>query len=241
MFAPPCESEGQHQPRQYMANELETNWQFHTTPTLGQGSQIRRAVALDCEMGVAESGESELIRVTVVDYFSCEVLVDKLVWPDVKMNHYNTRFSGVTRQAMHDARRTKSCLFGRNNARRAVCKFVGPDTIVVGHGVQQDLTSLRWIHPQLIDTLLVERGKRNREEKYQGVDVVDEESQQIERTKPAGGGLSLKALAMHRLNRLIQSKKKGHDNLEDSIATRDILHWNVVQALMLKTQSSESI
>jgi RNA exonuclease 1 len=52
---------------------------------------IRVAVALDCEMGTAASGESELIRVTMVDYFSDEILVDNLVEPGVRMLHLNTR------------------------------------------------------------------------------------------------------------------------------------------------------
>jgi RNA exonuclease 1 len=42
-------------------------------------------------MGTAASGESELIRVTMVDYFSDEILVDNLVEPGVRMLHLNTR------------------------------------------------------------------------------------------------------------------------------------------------------
>jgi DNA polymerase III epsilon subunit-like protein len=40
---------------------------------------------------------------------------------------------------------------------------------------------------------------------------------------------SLKALAKKHLNRDIQTNgKRGHDSLEDAVAARDIVHWNVL-------------
>ncbi len=224
MFAPPCKGEEHHKPQQYSDGELEKLWRFYPTPPRRRKPQIRVAVVIDCEMGVAESGESELIRVSVVDYFSCEVLLDSLVWPDVRMSHYSTMFSGVTRQAMEDARRRRSCIFGRDNARNAVCRFVGPDTVVVGHAAQNDLTSLRWIHPSVVDTLLIELGIRSWEDKAENNDTGNGDSQPT-------GGLSLKALALQRLNRAIQVKRKGHDSLEDAMAARDILHWHIAGAI----------
>lgn len=202
-------------------------------------------------MGTASTGESELIRVSAVDYFSGHVLLDKLVYPDVKMIHFNTRFSGVTRQDMENARRTRSCLMGRSAARKALWEFIGPNTIVIGHGANSDFTSLRWIHPVIIDTYLVEKANRPPEEEKQEKQTeqtpktitVDQELQQDAATTQQGsdekgpaaprqrGGLSLKALAKERLGRDIQIRGKGHDSVEDSIAARDILHWNVCNLL----------
>jgi RNA exonuclease 1 len=182
-------------------------------------------------MGVAESGESELIRVSVVDYFSCEVLLDSLVWPNVSMGYYNTRFSGVSRHAMENARRTRSCIFGRDNARKAVCTFVGPDTVVVGHAAQNDLISLRWIHPSVVDTLVIELGNRFQESKAENNDNGRGTGSEQPKVGIKSGGLSLKALALHRLNRRIQMKGKGHDSLEDAVATRDLLHWHIAKDL----------
>ncbi|KAF5594277.1 RNA exonuclease 3 [Fusarium pseudocircinatum] len=133
------------------------------------------------------------------------VLIDKIVWPDVPMQHLNTKWSGVTWKMMHEARNKRKCVFGWRNARSLIWKFVGPETIVIGHGVKSDLTSLRWIHPRLIDTLIVEGNNRE-----------------------TTTGLSLKKLAEERLGRVIQ-QGKGHDSLEDAIATRDLLHWNVLK------------
>lgn len=194
-------------------------------------------------MGTAESGESELIRVSVVDYFTGTVLLDRLVYPSVKMTHFNTVFTGVTRKAMEDARRKKTCLFGRNKARKAVYELIGPETIVIGHGGHGDFISLRWIHPLVIDTLILEQNKRIDEEiatEMAKAARIEEEPREPsdggeetgEATKPAQkGGLSLKVLARTRLNREIQVKGKGHDSTEDALATRDILHWHIEQAM----------
>jgi hypothetical protein len=38
-------------------------------------------------MGVAYTGESELVRIAAVDYFTGETLLDALVFPQVKMWH----------------------------------------------------------------------------------------------------------------------------------------------------------
>jgi RNA exonuclease 1 len=177
---------------------------MYTTPPTKQAPPIRTAVVLDCEMGVAESGDSELIRLSMVDYFTCEVLIDSLIWPDVKMAHYNTKFSGVTKTMMEHARRSGNCLFGRKKARLEIWKYVGANTIIVAHGGSGDFNALRLIHRTVVDTQLVET-------------LSDEEDK----------GLGLKTLAKARLGREIQIKGRGHDSLEDAIATRDLLHWHM--------------
>ncbi|KAG5925784.1 hypothetical protein E4U42_003936 [Claviceps africana] len=230
----------QHVPHQYKAGELEKNWRLYETPNTPLASHVA-AVVIDCEMGTASSGESELIRISVVDYFTGAVLIDKLVYPSVRMAHYNTRFSGVTRSAMEEARRRNSCFLGRDAARKAVYKFVAPDTVVVGHGANGDLLCLRWIHRVIVDTLLIETNRRQLELLSSGAleDSRSTDTQQeaagadngtgVEGTKkpvlPKEGGLSLKSLALKRLDRVIQVKGRGHDSLEDARATRDLLHW----------------
>ena len=113
--------------------QLESLWNFHATPDMWEYPDIRPVVAIDCEMGTAESGDSELIRITLIDYFSSAVLVDNLVYPDVKIANYNTRYSGVTRRDMNDSLTNGKCLRGKKGAREAVWRFVGRDTVVVGH------------------------------------------------------------------------------------------------------------
>lgn len=111
---------------------------------------------MDCEMGVSITNDSVLIRLSVVDYFTSQVLVDSLVVPDEPILHYNTRFSGVNHAQMMQAQAAGTCLRGTAAARDAAWQFVGPDTIVVVHGGNNDFISMRWIHENIIDTMLVE-------------------------------------------------------------------------------------
>lgn len=113
-------------------------------------------VLVDCEMGMGTTNESLCIRVSVIDYFTAEVLVDKLVFPDEPLQSYNTRFSGVNHAQMARAKASGDCFFGIAAAREAIWKFIGPDTIVVAHSGQNDLNSLRWLHENIVDTQLVE-------------------------------------------------------------------------------------
>jgi RNA exonuclease 1 len=209
-------------------------------------------------MGTAQSGDSELIRVTLIDYFSSEVLVDRLVYPDVAMEHYNTRFSGVTRKQMENARALRQCLMGKKMAREAVWRFVGPHTVVVGHSAHNDLAAMRWIHIVVVDTWLVESEKKKAKEvkakaeaerdgkeqevsqtqssPSKDVDEVQEAQQHKENPKKkvkGSGPLSLKTLTWERLRREIQTAgRRGHDSLEDAIATRDLAHWNVLNKIL---------
>lgn len=101
-------------------------------------------------MGTSFTGDSELIRVSLIDYFSGEILVDSLVYPAVAMQRFNTRHSGMTRGTQEMARRANRCLAGRDGARRRLWRFVGPETAVT-HGGKADLLALRWIHGVAID------------------------------------------------------------------------------------------
>lgn len=204
---PGCVTAEKHTPQDYATGELEREWKLHETPSLLGGSgqtSHRKAVALDCEMGISQHGDSELIRVTAVDYFTGETLVDSLVYPLVPMLHFNTRYSGVDRRMLERARIRKQCIMGRDEARMHLWRFVGPETILVMHGGPSDLMSLRWIHRRIIDTLRVEA---SRKEPIQG--------------------RSLKHLAEVILHTQIQKGRQGHDSLEDSLACRGLLHWYV--------------
>jgi RNA exonuclease 1 len=263
--ADPCSGAYEHIPRMQTLTELSKLYQFHSTPLVSpKQSDVRPAVAIDCEMGTAVSGDSELIRLTLIDYFSGAVLIDKIVEPDVPMLHLNTKYSGVSWAVFNRARRQGISLKGKGGARRAVWKYVGADTIVIGHGITNDLRALRWIHTLVADSMIVETGRMKRKEAetaneeisaqgnlsrsdtaveglVQRLTLVSESqstnispSQLQENTpKPVRvrkpGKLALKTLAKQYLGRDIQTnERKGHDSLEDAIAARDLIHWNVI-------------
>ncbi|KAK1981575.1 hypothetical protein LZ30DRAFT_749978 [Colletotrichum cereale] len=192
-----CTWAPEHLTRDYTPGDLKTRHQYHHTPPHAlldlspAAPPLRRphfAVAIDCEMGTAYDGESELIRVTLVDYLTSEILLDSLVYPQVPMQHYNTKWSGVSRQQMNDARDKGKCIAGGLAAvRDAVWRWVGPDTVVVGHAVHNDLAALRWIHPLVVDSLVLataaraEREKREEEEeKERRAEQGDEEEEEEE-------------------------------------------------------------
>ncbi|KAH6630953.1 hypothetical protein B0J18DRAFT_116805 [Chaetomium sp. MPI-SDFR-AT-0129] len=234
--AAPCTGKEDHDaPRAGEAGAIERRWQFYETPSNTKPSH-RSAVAIDCEMGSAFDDDRELIRLTVIDYFSAEVLIDSLVYPDVPMKHFNTRWSGVTRGDMERSRRRGQCIMGKAAARRAIFRYVGPSTIVVGHGAQNDLSSLRWIHHRVVDSYMVESASRKEAELKAELENAAKEgdgprergldsNQKDGKRNP--DGMSLKALAMKRLGRAIQVGKKGHDSLEDALAARDLIHAHV--------------
>jgi RNA exonuclease 1 len=151
-------------------------------------------------MGLIVSGDSELIRLTAIDFFTKEVLIDRLVNPVTEIKHFNTRYSGVHPRDMAKARRGRTCFFGRDAARAALFSFVGPATTIVVHGGSSDFTALRWIHPRVVDSHILEG--------YFGVKTP--------------GGRSLKNLIKLKLNRDIQNGV-GHDSLEDAFAARELV------------------
>jgi RNA exonuclease 1 len=88
------------------------------------------AVAIDCEMGTARNGDSELIRLSAIDYLTGKVLINNLVKPDQPMLHLNTKWSGVYWDQMNEAIREKTTLKGkashiqsRNNARHVLTLY----------------------------------------------------------------------------------------------------------------------
>ncbi|ROV99011.1 hypothetical protein VSDG_03815 [Cytospora chrysosperma] len=254
MYTPPCKASAQHITAEYKPGELEALYEYHITPAAPPSKSHCLAVAIDCEMGTSITNNSVLIRVTLIDYFTSKVLLDKLVFPDEPILHYNTRFSGVTYAQMAKAKSRGECLYGTAAARQAIWKFVGPETIVVAHGGQNDMSSLRWIHRAIVDTFLVEslpvvqlqkqaREKEAQEKEAQGQAEKStgspkerqrssnpgQQAAKPKTKKPKGSGqFSLKTLTRERLGRDIQMGKLGHDSVEDAIAARDIAHWNVL-------------
>ena len=101
-------------------------------------------IAMDCEMVMTEFG-LELARVSMVDNEG-EVLLDLLVRPDNLIVDYLTKFSGITPDLLRDV--TTSF----KQAQKKVAEFIGPQSILVGHSLENDLNSLKIVHTRVIDT-----------------------------------------------------------------------------------------
>ncbi|KAJ5206400.1 hypothetical protein N7472_002848 [Penicillium cf. griseofulvum] len=150
IFSRPCHQFKEHK---IVDDEVawKRNWELHEAP--GFPLDYRYAVALDCEMGITDLGEQELIRVSAVDYFTGEILLDKLVFPKVRMFHTNLRFSGVNWNILYAAKNAGKALDGRDAAREQLFRYIGPNTVLVLHGGRADLLALRIIHHCIVDTM----------------------------------------------------------------------------------------
>ncbi|KIV85944.1 hypothetical protein PV11_01592 [Exophiala sideris] len=223
---PGCVQAQEHTLPAYLDPELLKCWQYHPTPDYPEAENcvgrpvIRRwqdaaaqeprrpvsAIALDCEMGISVTGESELIRLTAVDFFKGVVLIDRFVYPSMDMISWNTQWSGVTARDMRAAMKKGTCIFGRDIARELLWKHVAPETIVIVHGGQNDLTALRWLHSRIIDSHILES--------YTNVKTE--------------GGRSLQNLCKLKLGITIRQDgvRGGHDSLEDAMACRElVIDW----------------
>jgi hypothetical protein len=102
-------------------------------------------------LGTTVRGHKELIRLTAIDYYSGEVLIDNLVWPEVELLDTHFRESGITWERLTKANKVNKAIKGRDAARNTLFEFVGDKTILIVHAAQEELISLRMIHRLIID------------------------------------------------------------------------------------------
>lgn len=179
-------------------------WHFHETPDrFPIPPNTRSGVVVALKTGINRWGEQELIRLSVVDLYSGQVIIDNLVWPNNPMLHLDTSNSCITWEMMHNAHARGLCLEGREGALRRLWDFVTPNTYVVLHEGQKELIHLRWAHRKVIDTHELEGRMPASKEKNR----------------------TLKRLAFVHLKRRIQQGRFGLDSLEDAMACRDLVFW----------------
>jgi RNA exonuclease 1 len=112
-------------------------------------------VSLDCEMSYTLNG-MELVRLTVLDNRD-HLVFDVLVRPESEITDFNSRFSGITRE-MFDTQPNVSF----DEAIEMLKYYVSRTTIVIGHGLENDLNVLRLIHHHVIDTAILYPHPRGR-------------------------------------------------------------------------------
>jgi RNA exonuclease 1 len=153
----------------------------------------RHVISVDCEMCKAENDEYVLTRVSLVDWDG-NVVMDKLVKPDLAIKDYLTQYSGITAAMLKDVTTTLS------DIQKELLELVTPRTILVGHSLNSDFNALKMTHPFLIDTGILYPHPRGPPYKQ-----------------------SLKWLAQKYLHREVQKGSKGHDSVEDSNTALDLV------------------
>lgn len=166
-----------------------------------RGAKTLYAAAIDCEMGYTTLGY-ELIRATIVDWETGETVWDRTIYPMGDVIDLNTRFSGVKslEDGITDPKSGKHyATISFKKARDEMFEYISQSTILIGHGLDNDLAVLRWMHNQIVDTAIVySSSPHNR--------------------------VSLKFLVDKYLNKNFQTGQ--HDSSEDARATIDVLKKN---------------
>lgn len=197
---------------------LARNFVFERTPSPSPNKPKRKAVAVDCEMGTSATNSCELIQLSVVDYFTGEILIDSIVRPEVKMTHYNSTYSGITPQMMRRAIADGEFLDSYEGARAELWKWIDSETILVGHSLNHDMNQLHMIHPLIVDSYIC-----------------------VPKLQSSGNGL--KNLTKQLLGKDVQEGlegKKGHDCVEDALAARELVIWCSENKAALKVRAEQA-
>uniref|UniRef100_A0A4W4ELL5 Exonuclease domain-containing protein n=1 Tax=Electrophorus electricus TaxID=8005 RepID=A0A4W4ELL5_ELEEL len=139
----------------------------------------------------------ELVRVTVVSS-SLQVIYDSFVKPNSEVIDYNTRFSGVSEEEV------KNSYSSLRDVQAVLLSFIGEDTILVGHGLENDLCALKLLHNTVLDTSVVFPHRLGRPHKRE-----------------------LHSLSAEILRRITRESGEGRDSREDALACMELMLWKV--------------
>jgi RNA exonuclease 1 len=151
-----------------------------------------KLLALDCEMIYTIEG-MELARLSVVDE-NLKTVLDVMV-QTAEVLDYNSRFSGITPESYEQATRLSLA-----QAQLRLMELMGPQTILVGHSLENDLKAMHATYKRCIDTCILYPHPRGLPYK-----------------------MSLQRLTREHLRRFIQEDSSGHDSVEDAKATMELL------------------
>ncbi|KAI7866467.1 hypothetical protein BDF14DRAFT_1813615 [Spinellus fusiger] len=158
-----------------------------------------RLVALDCEMGYTTAG-TELIRLTVVGEHA-NLLMDHTVLPSHMVIDLNTRYSGISTLA--------GVKHNLESVRQELFKHIDKDTLLLGHGLENDMNALRMIHTNVLDTAALYPHPHGLPYRY-----------------------GLRTLSTRYLSKFIQDGSDGHDSFQDAQTCMELLQ------VFLKTKKS---
>ncbi|XP_038209838.1 exonuclease GOR-like isoform X2 [Zerene cesonia] len=148
--------------------------------------------AIDTEMCYTTAG-LELASIAVIAADG-RLVYRSLVKPSSPVVDHNTRFSGIRPRDL--ARATKTLRDVQND----ILGFVGNDTILIGHALENDLRALKLLHSAVVDTCALYPHSRGFPLRR-----------------------SLRALSQELLGRSVQRSSSGHSPLEDARAAMDLV------------------
>lgn len=110
-------------------------------------------VAIDAEMIYTTAG-SEIARLSAVQW-DLQVIFDVLISPTTAVVDYNTRFSGISAESYVEPGKLQIISFDflQNSL---IPEYIGPDTILVGHSLENDLRVLKVLIISFCSTFIVD-------------------------------------------------------------------------------------
>jgi RNA exonuclease 1 len=114
-----------------------------------------QVLAIDCEMSevtdpVTGAKESALVRLSIVDGLHPDrVIADTLVKPDLPITDTRQHIHGISADALAHVS------FNLRHAQALLLNICGSGTIMIGHGLNNDLKALKFVHTNVVDTALV--------------------------------------------------------------------------------------
>jgi len=164
---------------------------------------------IDGEMLFTTKG-LQLCKVTVVG-IDGRLVYETIIRPDDTIIDYNTRFSGVTARDLK-----RGSVKSLKDVQNDLLGFINANTILIGHGLENDLRALKLVHMTVIDTSLVFPH-------YYGIPF----------------RRSLKSIVQSYLKREIQAEKAcGHDSYEDARSGVELMLWKVQQDFCQQSSST---
>lgn len=155
-------------------------------------------ISMDCEMLITEKGK-EIGRISLLDHNS-NILLDEYVQPLGKVVDYMTKYSGLTKEKVEGG-------INFDELQEKVLSFVGKNTYILGHALENDLQYLKIKHSLLIDTSHIFKTHENKR-------------------------LRLKHLLLKKLEKEVQNGE--HSSVEDSKSCLDLLKYKIAEYKTLK-------
>ncbi|CAG8890242.1 unnamed protein product [Penicillium egyptiacum] len=170
-----------------------------------------------------EGGRKELAFLVVVDLFTGEIIINHFVHPTNIVRNWQTKYSGITCAEMKTAVKKNLAIRRWKEERTMLFDHMDSKTIIVGHALHNDLNSLGIIHPTVIDT-----------------SVLTADAVHRPLGRPFRRTWRLRRLADELIGQKIQGGKHGHDALEDTMATRNVLLYCTKNPLELEAWAEKA-
>ena len=169
-----------------------TPWPVGSDAIVSDEASTYPMFSIDCEM-VKVDTVYQLASVSVINE-QLECVYHTLVKPDGQITDYLTQFSGIDQSMLADVTTRLE------DVQIKLSELLPSKCILIGHSLENDLLSLKLMHPYVIDTSLL--FTPNATPRFK---------------------ISLRQLTKKVLNREIQCGEKGHSPTEDAVACMELV------------------